>query len=51
MKDVESQWKPLEQELSEVREGKKWLSRSDKTNRFADDNISMGPCHLSIYPH
>jgi hypothetical protein len=41
MKHVESQWKPLEEEGAQVREGKKWLLLNDKTNRLADETISM----------
>jgi CRISPR/Cas system-associated exonuclease Cas4 (RecB family) len=32
MKHVESQWKPLEQERSQVREGKQWLLLNDDPN-------------------
>jgi hypothetical protein len=41
MKHVESPWKPLEQKRSQVHEGKKWLLPNDKTNRLAEDNLSV----------
>jgi hypothetical protein len=41
MQHVESQWKPLKEEGAQVCADKKWLLIDDKTDRLADETISM----------